>query len=167
MLVPIGGRVPEFSLTDQAGTPVSPATLRGRVVAVTFIYTRCPLPDYCPRMLANLKGVAARFRQRLGRDLVLAAVSFDPRYDTPEILARYARERGAVGPGWLFLTGSVAEVTRVCDAFGVEFWPEEGLITHSLQTAVLDRDGVLAGTIEGKDYDSRQLGDLIESVLAR
>ena len=60
------------------------ASLRGQAVAVTFIYTRCPLPDYCPRMLANFKEVRARFRDRLGKDLTLLVVTFDPQYDTVE-----------------------------------------------------------------------------------
>ena len=56
------------------------------------------------------------------------------------------------GPGWHFLTGDPANVERVCNAFGIQYWPEEGLITHSLQTAVIDRDGRLAATVEGKDF---------------
>jgi protein SCO1 len=167
VLLPIGGTAPDFELIDQQGRRVTLAQLRGQVVAVTFIYTRCPLPDYCPRMTANFRALAARFRERLGRDLTLLTITFDPKYDSSEVLRRYARDRGADQSGWLFLTGSVPEITKVCDAFGVEFWPEEGLISHSLQSAVLDRDGKLAGTIEGKEYDSRQLGDLVASVLDR
>ena len=67
--------------------------------------------------------------------------------------------------GWHFLTGSRADVARVCELFGVEFWPEEGLITHTLRTAVIDRDGRLAATLEGKDYSGSQLGDLLEMLL--
>ena len=167
VLVPIGGAVPDFALVDQQGRQVTLASLRGQVVAVTFIYTRCPLPDYCPRMTANFRALATRFRERLGRDLTLLTITFDPKFDSSDVLRRYARDRGADVPGWLFLTGSVSEITKVCDAFGVEFWPEEGLLSHSLQSAVLDRDGTLAGTIEGKEYDSRQLGDLVASVLDR
>ena len=70
-------------------------------------------------------------------------------------------------PGWHFLTGPLPEITRMCEAFGIEFWPEEGLLSHTLQTAVLDRDGRLAGTIEGTAYSGRQLGDLIASVIER
>jgi protein SCO1 len=167
VLLPIGGQIGDFRLVDQEGRPVTPATWRGQVVAVTFLYTRCPLPDYCPRLLANFKAVAERFRTRLGTELTLAAITMDPRFDTSEVLARYARERDAVRPGWLFLTGAAPEISRICEAFGVDVWPEEGLISHSLQTAVLDREGILVGTIEGRDYSSRQLGDLIGSVLDR
>jgi protein SCO1/2 len=166
-LVPIGQPVPDFSLTDQHGRSVSLASLRGKVVAVTFIYTRCPLPDYCPRMMTNLGAVRDRFPERLGRDLALLTVTFDPQYDTPEKLREYGDRYQANVPGWHLLTGSADEIGRVCSVFGVEFWPEEGLITHTLQTAVIDRDGTLAATVEGKDYSGRQLSDLIAQVLDR
>jgi protein SCO1/2 len=166
-LVAIGTPAPDISLTDHHGREVTLASLRGQAVAVTFIYTRCPLPDYCPRMLANFKEVRARFAGRLGKDLTLLVVTFDPQYDTVDTLNAYARTQGADVPGWRFLTGPLQEITRMCEAFGIEFWPDEGLLSHTLQTAVLDRDGKLAGTIEGTAYSGRQLGDLIASVIER
>jgi protein SCO1/2 len=165
VLVPIGEPVPDFELVDQRGEAVALSALRGKVVAVTFIYTRCPLPDYCPRMMANLDAARKRFADRLGRDLVLLTVSFDPKYDTPERLLTYAEHYRANVPGWHFLTGTPEQIARVCAAFGVEYWPDEGLITHTLQTAVVDREGRLAAAVEGKDYSARQLTDLIADVL--
>jgi protein SCO1 len=165
VLVPVGGTIPDFELIDHRGGRVTLATLRGKVAVVSFIYTRCPLPDYCPRVIANLKAMATRFRDAVGRDLLLAAITFDPRFDSTTVMAEFARTHGADGPGWLLLTGPEQEVGRVCDAFGLERWPDQGLFTHTLQTAVIDREGRLAGTIEGKEYDVRQLGDLVASVL--
>jgi protein SCO1 len=167
VLVPVGSVVPDFELTDQSGAPFTLSSLRGRVVAVTFVYTRCPLPDYCPRMVANFRAVRARFQARMARDLELLTISFDPKYDTPARLRDYAAGYRAGGPGWRFLTGDPSRIERVCAAFGIQYWPEEGLITHSLQTAVIDRDGRLAATVEGKDFTPRQLGDLIEAVIDR
>jgi protein SCO1/2 len=164
-VVSIGGEVPDFALTSHRGERVTLSSLRGSVVAITFIYTRCPLPDYCPRMIANLQAVERRFPDRVGKDLALAAVTFDPQHDTPERLAEYARAFHAARPGWQFLTGSLDEVTRVCGMFGVEFWPEEGLITHTLQTAIVDREGKLAASVEGKDYSAKQLTDLVDRAL--
>src|SRR5476651_124912 len=161
VLVPVGTAMPDFELTDQNGRPVALSALKGKVLAVTFIYSRCPLPDYCPRMVENFKAVRARFADRMDRDLVFLTISFDPRYDTPEVLAKYAASQRAGGPGWHFLTGDRANVERVCNAFGIQYWAEEGLITHSLQTAVIDRDGRLAATVEGKDFTPQQLGDLV------
>jgi len=165
VLAPVGSVIPDFTLIDQSAAPVALSALRGKVVAVTFIYTRCPLPDYCPRMVENFRAVRDRFAARMNRDLVLLTISFDPTYDTPERLARYAAARRASDPGWHFLTGGAAQIERVCNAFGIEYYAEEGLITHSLQTAVIDRAGRLAATVEGKDFTPRQLGDLIASVL--
>jgi protein SCO1/2 len=166
-LVPIGATVPDFTLIDQRGTSVRLSDLRGRVVVVTFIYTRCPLPDYCPRMVTNLAAVRDRFRARLGQDVTLLTVTFDPQYDTPERLAAYARLHNADIPGWHFLTGDAEGIKQVCAAFGVEYWPDSGLITHTLQTAVIDREGRLAAAVEGKDFTGRQIADLVQSVLER
>src|SRR5262245_51136732 len=152
VLVPVGSVVPDFTLIDQSAAPLSLSSLRGKVVAVTFIYTRCPLPDYCPRLIENFRAVRARFADRMARDLVLLTVSFDPQYDTPDRLAAYASDNRAAVPGWHFLTGSAAQVEKVCDAFGIQYWAEEGLITHTLQTAVIARDGRLAATIEGRAF---------------
>jgi protein SCO1/2 len=166
LLVPVGAPLPDFELIDQAGARVALADLRGKVVAVNFIYTRCPLPDYCPRLMANFRALRDRFADRMARDLVLLTVTFDPTYDTPATLAKYAARERAGGPGWHFLTGDGPRIERVCAAFGIQYWPEEGLITHTLQTALIDRDGRLAATVEGKDFSGRQLGDLVAAVLA-
>ncbi len=165
VLVPVGTTMPDFELTDQDGKPVRLSALKGKVVAVTFIYSRCPLPDYCPRMIENFKAVRARFADRMNRDLVFLTISFDPRYDTPEVLTKYAASQRAGGPGWHFLTGDPAKIERVCNAFGIQYWAEEGLITHSLQTAIIDREGRLAATVEGKNFTPVQLGDLVGAAL--
>lgn len=166
MLVVVGSPVPDFTLVDQSGDPVSLSHFRGKVVVVNFIYTRCPLPDYCPRMVSQFRAVRDRFAGVMGRDLVLLTVSFDPQYDTPERLREYAARHDSGGPAWRFLTGDADRIERLCAALGVQYWAEEGLITHSLQTAVIDRVGRLAANVEGKEFTSKQLGDLIEAVLA-
>ncbi|HYM12398.1 MAG TPA: hypothetical protein VEU62_16800, partial [Bryobacterales bacterium] len=67
--------------------------------------------------------------------------------------------------GWRFLTGPMPEIRRVCGLFGVEFWPDEGQITHSLRTAVIDREGRLAANLAGNNFTAQQLGDLVEAVI--
>lgn len=161
----IGQPVADFTLTDHRGATVTLGSLGGKVVVLSFVYTRCPLPDYCPRTVANLRSLAQRFKDHLGPDLALLVVTFDPKYDTLERLSAYARSSNAEGPGWHFLTGTTAEISRVCSLFGVEVWPDQGLITHTLQTALIDRQGRLAATVEGRGYTGRQLGDLLERIL--
>ena len=160
--VAIGDLVPEISLVNQDAVPVTSSSLRGRVVVVSFIYTRCPLPDYCPRVMTNLASLRDRFRARLGTDLVLLAVTFDPQHDTPARLKDFAARYGAESPGWQLLTGPREETTRAASLLGVEFYPEEGMITHTLQTCVIGRDGRLAARAEGRDFSTRQLADLVE-----
>ena len=132
---------------------------------MSFIYTRCPLPDYCPRVMTNMGALRERFGDRLGEDVVLLTITFDPQHDTAEKMKEYARRYGADIPGWRLLTGSRQDVARVCSLFGVEYWPEEGMITHTLRTAVIDRTGRLAATVEGKEHSSRQLAQLLESIV--
>lgn len=164
-LVKPGERVPDFTLIDQHGATVSLSALRGRVVAITFIYSRCPLPDYCPRMVANLAEVKKRYPDRLGRDLTLLTVTFDPKYDTPEVLNNFAERYGANVPGWHFLSGSPEAIAAVCASFGIEYWPDQGLITHTLQTAVIDREGRLRASVEGRGFSGRQIADLVGAIL--
>ena len=163
-----GQAVPDFTLTDQAGQPVRFSTLTaGKVVALNFVYTRCALPQFCLRA-SNVFGVMQRrFARQYGRDLVLLTVTFDPERDTPEVLATYAARFNADPKMWRFLTGKTADVRRVCALFGVESYLDEGLVNHSLHTAVIDRRGRIVANVEGNQYTPEQLGDLILETLMR
>lgn len=163
----VGQAVPDFTLTDQAHGRVSLSQFRGKVVALNFIYTSCALPQFCYRLANHFSVVQRRLQARMGRDLVLLTVTFDPARDTPERLAEYAGQWKADPSVWHFLTGSVDEVKRVCRLFGVDAFPDEGLINHSTRTVVVDRRGVLAASIEGNQHTAAQLGDLVEGVLRR
>ena len=162
-----GEPVPDFSLIDQARRPVRLSQFRGKVVAINFIYTSCALPQFCFRIANNFGVAAKRFADRLGQDLVLLTVSFDPVRDQPEKLAAYASQWDANPATWHFLTGATAEIRRMCALFGVDFFPDEGLMNHSSHTAVIDRDGRLLANIEGNQFTASQLGDLIEVALKR
>ena len=163
----IGQAVPDFTLTDQAHARVSLSQFRGKVVALNFIYTSCALPQFCYRLANHFSVVQRRLQARMGRDLVLLTVTFDPARDTPERLAEYVGQWKADPSVWHFLTGSVEDVKRVCRLFGVDAFPDEGLINHSTRTVVVDRRGVLAASIEGNQHTAAQLGDLIDGVLRR
>ena len=161
----IGETVPDFRLTNQRRRPLVLSDLRGKVVAINFIYTSCPLPSFCLRIANNFGVLQKRFKAELGRDLVLLTVTFDPVHDTPEVLARYGSQWQANPAIWHFLTGPVRDVERVCHLFGVDFFPDEGLMSHSLRTAIIDRHGKLVANIEGNQFTTDQLGDLTEAVL--
>jgi len=163
----VGTRVPDFTLVDQARRRVSLSSLAGKVVAVNFVYTRCALPQFCLRMSNTFAAVQKRFAADIGRDLVLLTVSFDPERDTPEVLAAYAAQWQANPAGWHFLTGGAADIRRVCALFGQDAFPDEGLMSHSLHTAVIDRAGTLVANIEGNRFTPEQLGDLVAATLRR
>jgi protein SCO1/2 len=166
-LLSVGQPVPNFTLTDQSRQQVSLSQFAGAVVAINFIYTRCPLPNYCFRLSNNFGLLQKRFRNRLGRDLLLLTITFDPQHDQPEVLANYARTWNADRRGWRFLTGTLEDIQRISGMFGVTYWPDESLLTHSLQTVIIDRQGRLAASLEGNQFSAQQLGDLVKSVMDR
>ena len=163
----VGQPVPEFSLVDQNRQKITLADFAGKIVALTFIYTKCPLPNFCFRMSNNFGMLDQRFAAHMGKDFVLLSISFDPVHDQPDVLAEYARTWTKDDTGWHFLTGTLADVQKVCWSFGVNFWQDEGLLTHSLHTVVIGRDGRLIANLEGNEYSAKQLGDLVEAVLAK
>jgi protein SCO1/2 len=166
-VVQTGQIVPDFTLIDQNNRTVTLSEFTGKVVAITFIYTRCPLPDYCFRLTNNFGRLQKRFQNRLGRDLVLLSITFDPEHDRPEVLAKYADVWKADGKSWHFLTGSMSGVKQVCGLFGMNFWPDEGLLTHSLHTVLIDGQRKLVANMEGNQFTAGQLGDLVEAAMAQ
>ncbi|MFN3326493.1 MAG: SCO family protein [Bryobacteraceae bacterium] len=163
--VAIGEPVPDFELTNQSGETVRLSDLRGSLVAVNFIYTRCPLPEVCPRLASHFARLQRRLRERPPGDLSLLSITLDPTYDTPEVLARYATIWRADSGSWQFLTGADADIQRIAGHFGLVYWPEEGVLTHTSVTALVGRDGRLLARVEGSSYRFNQLGDLVEQYL--
>lgn len=166
-ILQIGQAVPDFALIDQKRESVRLSALRGKVVAITFIYTRCPLPNFCFRASNNFGVLNRRFADRMGKDLVLLTITFDPDHDLPETMADYARTWTKEATVWHFLTGPSADVKKLCREFGVQSWQDEGLLTHGLHTVILDRQGRIAANLEGNEYTAKQLGDLAEAVMNR
>jgi protein SCO1/2 len=161
----IGQAVPDFVLTDQARRSVSFSQFRGKVVVINFIYTSCALPQFCYRSTNNFGAVEKRFKKQMGSDLVLLTVTFDPARDQPKRLAEYASQWDGNPDAWRFLTGAPTEISRVCGMFGVDYFPDEGLLNHSTKTALIDRRGNLLANLEGNQFSATQLGDLVETAL--
>ena len=157
--VRVGDVVPDFELTDHLNRPTRLSAFRGRVVVVDFIYTRCPLPEVCPRLSANFARLQKRFA---GREVSLLSITLDPQFDTPQVLADYARRWRADPEQWRFLTGDIRPVATM---FGLLFWAEDFAITHSNSTVVIGRDGRLSALVEGAGYTAEQLGDIVEPLL--
>jgi len=142
----IGDLVPDFAMTNQDGKVVKLSDLRGNVVVLTFIYTRCPLPDFCPlmdRKFSELFQHISSFPGR-ARSVRLISLSFDPDHDTPDILRKHAQIRGAAPPLWTYAVASHAELAKIAAPLGLFYGPGKDEIAHNLCTAVIDRAGKLA-----------------------
>ncbi len=159
--------VPDFILTDQNRKAISFSQFKGQVVALNFAYVRCPNPAYCFRLTSNLGELKRRFSGRMGRDLILLTIIIDPEHDQHDAIVNYAKIWNADPQTWHFLTGPLPEVQRVSRMFGVDFWNDDALLVHSFHTAIIDRQGKLFANLEGNQFTSRQLGDLVRTVLDR
>jgi protein SCO1/2 len=156
-----GTTVADADFIDDSGTKRRFSEWRGRTLAVTFIYTRCPLPDFCPRMNRNFAAVQhGILADRQLRDRVhLLSVSFDPAVDTPAVLAKHARQAGANPDVWSFLTGERDAIGRFASQFGVSTIREDGSteIVHNLRTALISSDGRLVKVFTGTDWTPDEL----------
>lgn len=160
-----GEEVPDFTFTNQDGKRVSLKQYRGNILLVTFIYTRCPFPEFCPRMSSNFSEIY----KQVGTDPALSgthllSITFDPEHDTPKVLRDYGfsvahtREPALFGR-WEFAAPKAAELARIADFFALTIKPEGGMITHNLSTAVIGPDGKIAKWYHGGDW---QVSDLIK-----
>jgi protein SCO1/2 len=162
-----GQHVKDFELSDQAQNRVRLSDFSGKVVLITFGYSRCPNPDYCFRLSNNLAGVRDRFAAHSPHDLVLLTIAIDPEHDNGATLSQYAAVWNADPANWHFLTGPLPQIKSVADMFGMNFWRSDGLLTHSLHTVIIDRSGNLAANLEGNQFTVQQLGDLVQTVMDR
>ncbi len=165
MHIPAAGEdVPDFSFTNQDGKRVSLRDYRGKVLFITFIYTRCPFPDFCPRMSTNF----SQIYKQLGSNPALAnaellSVSFDPEHDTPKVLRDYGFHVGqthdaALFHRWQFAVPKAADLPKIADFFALTVKPEGGMITHNLSTSVISSDSKIVRWYHGSDW---QVSDLI------
>jgi protein SCO1/2 len=157
-----GQPVPDETFTDQEGRAFAFAGTRGRAVALTFIYTRCPLPNFCPRMDRNFLQAQrlVEARAELRGKVQFVSVSIDPGYDTPAIMKQHAASIGADLSSWRFLVAEPARVDRFAGRFGVSIVRESGDsldITHNLRTAVIGPDGRLVRVLPGADWTPEEL----------
>jgi protein SCO1/2 len=167
-----GEDVPDFWLTNQSGKRISVSQYRGQVLLVTFIYTRCPFPDFCPRVSSNFAeiykqmGANPRSNPQLAK-VHLLSVSFDPEQDTPKVLRDYGfstahSHDAALFKRWEFAAPSAAGLPKIADYFGLMITPENGLITHNLSTAVIGPDGKIVNWYHGSDW---QVSDLMKDAV--
>ena len=160
-----GQSVKDAALVDQDDKPRAFSSFKGHRLAVTFIYTRCPLPEFCPLMDKHFASIQKTIASTPSlADVRLLTVTLDPEFDRPAILKAYAKRRQADPAVWTFLTGEPGEVKRFASQFGlyVEHNPQNAIdITHNLRTAVIDPEGRLVIVHSGNSWTPSELvGDL-------
>jgi protein SCO1/2 len=146
---------PEFTLTSQDGAPVSLADFRGKVVAVTFIYTLCT--DTCPVLTPMMSFVQDRLGRDFGTKIAFVSITVDPERDTPAVLKEYAQAFGANPAGWAFATGApetIREVTRRYGVFAAK--TVDGDVDHSFLTSIVDPRGILRVQYLGARFDPEE-----------
>jgi|KBSSwiStaDraftv2_1062776.scaffolds.fasta_scaffold595497_1 protein SCO1/2 len=155
----IGDRLPEYHFTNQLGQAFSTADFKGQALAITFLFTRCPFPTFCPKM-ANDFSETQQSLISAGNftNWHLLTVSFDPEFDKPVVLKSYA-ERYHYDPAhWTFATGDLVEITAIAEQCGLNFWHDEtGSISHNLRTVVFDASGRLQKIFTGNTWKTEEL----------
>ena len=153
--LPVIGPAPPLTLTSQDGAPVALADFRGKVVALTFIYTGCP--DICPLLVQKMVQVQDELGAAFGARVAFVSITLDPERDTPEVLKDYAQFWGAKLDGWAFLTGSPEAVRDVTHRYGVFFAKkEDGSVDHTQLTTLVDADGQMRVQYLGARFDPEE-----------
>ena len=153
--LPTIGPAPDFALTSQDGARVSLADFRGKVVAVTFIFTSCP--DTCPLLTAKMAQVQDELGSNFGTKIAFVSITVDPERDTPEVLKQYAQNFGANLAGWTFLTGDPAALREVERSYGLFAAKAlDGNLDHTFLTSVVDRQGTLRVQYLGVRFDPQE-----------
>jgi len=166
-----GAIVPAFPLLNQDGRGQSVRDFAGRVLIVTFVYTRCPVSDFCPLMVRHLERVRRRANDAgLGGRVAFLGVTLDPSFDTAPVLRAYGQSALA-GPRafeqWTLATGSAAQVGDVARFFGVDYRPESGFVTHTLATAVVSHDGRVVRVFPSNSWTPDDMFDLVAQAVTR
>ncbi len=170
----VGDPIPNYSFTNQSGKPVSLHDFNGEAVAITFIFTRCPFPTFCPRMSSLFAEAQKKLKAREGApdNWRLLTISFDPEFDTPSVLRSYAQRYGADPEHWSFLTGDLIDITALAEQVGQLFWRPDPTnpvgIEHNLRTLVIDAQGKLQRVIPENEWKADELvAELVKAANAK
>jgi protein SCO1/2 len=162
--LPTIGAAPDFALTSQDGAEITLAPLRGKVVALTFIYTSCP--DICPMLTDKMARVQDALGPDFGSKVAFVSITTDPERDTPEVLKGYAEAFEANLAGWSFLTGEPAAVLDVAHRYGVAVAKAaDGQVDHTMLTTLIDRQGAMRVQYLGYRFDEDEFRHDLESLV--
>ncbi len=156
----IGEPLPEYHLTNELGQPITTAQFKGQALAITFLFTRCPFPTFCPLLANDFQEAQDKLITLQGAptNWHLLTISFDPEFDRPVVLKSYALAHKYDPAHSTFATGDLEDITALGDLFGLAFWHDSaGSITHNMRTIVVDANGRLQKVFEGRDWTSAEL----------
>lgn len=158
----VGDAMPDYRFTNELGRAVSFADYKGRPYAFSFIFTRCPLPDFCPRMNQNFSKALTQLKASPAAptNVHLFSISFDVGFDSPAVLLNYARRHSNYDPQqWSFLTGALIDIDAVTEQFGLVFRRESGRIDfdHNLRTVVVNSAGKIQAILIGNTWKPDEL----------
>ena len=151
-LLESGDPVPDAQLVTHADTTLRPSELRGRRVLLTFIYTECPVPDFCPLMSRQFAQLQSTLRRVPGAPVHLLSVSFDPETDTPAVLRDYAARYTDDLSNWTFASGDASTIGGFAARFGVFYQGEDDQVLHNLVTVLIDEEGIIRRIWRGNDW---------------
>jgi protein SCO1 len=154
----VGDRLPEYHFTNELGEAVRLSQFKGQVVALTFFFTSCPFPEFCPRMTSNFGQAEKQLEGMTNAPAQwhLLSISFDPTNDTPARLATYARTADYDKTHWNFLTGDEDQISGLAEQLGENYWHEEGSVGHNLRTVVVDASGHIRKIMPGNKWTVAQ-----------
>jgi protein SCO1/2 len=155
-----GDPFPEYHFTNQLGQAFSTTQFKGQALAITFLFTRCPFPNFCPLMANNFADAQKKLlaMPHAPTNWHLLTISFDPEFDSPTVLQKYAKTHGANPDRWTFATGALPDITAIGQQFGLTFWKEPaGIISHNLRTVVIDASGRVQKIFTGNSWEPEDL----------
>jgi protein SCO1 len=148
----VGDQVPDYKFTNQFGAAFSLADFRGRALGLTFIFTRCPFPTYCPRMNGNFAGAQKKLVEAGSpTNWALVSLTIDPEFDTPKVLSSYSKTYMPDTNHWIFATTDFWNLDGLTEQLGLQFWKQDASINHNLRTAVIDPRGRLQKVFVGNE----------------
>ena len=157
----VGDELPNYSLINQENKKIQLTSFRGRILVFTFMYTRCPIPDFCPRMSQNFREAYDALKDiNINKDWHFLSISFDPDFDTPEILKNYSKAYSLNSKKWSFATGNTSVIDEMILRFGIILRRQKASITdwdHNLRTVIVDPNGVIQNIYIGNLWTSETL----------
>ena len=160
----IGDAMPDYPFTNELGQAIHLGQFKGQALGLTFIYTRCPLPNFCPRMSINFSDACKKLLAMPNgpKNWHLLSISFDPEFDAPATLKNYAKRYERDTSHWNFATGALIDIDAITEQFGLMFPREGAIFNHNLRTVVVDAQGRVQKVFTGNEW---KVEDFVEEMV--